>query len=91
MNDIFKFISREWTKRISAEQARSMYERCLKQEHEFAQSFTGLYIYFFIVVYCSRHTIVISSELINKFWCLLALDSIRLFSVTLYIRKVNCM
>jgi len=35
-------LSREWNKRMTADQARMLYEKTLKQEQEFAQSFTGL-------------------------------------------------
>lgn len=33
---------REWNKRMTADQARMLYDKTLKQEQEFAQSFTGL-------------------------------------------------
>ena len=36
-------VFREWNKRMTADQARMLYEKTLKQEQQFAQSFTGLW------------------------------------------------
>jgi len=59
-SNIYRFVFfREWNKRMSADQARMLYEKTLKQEQEFAQSFTGLWNSLFVLP-CKVHLNLVS-------------------------------